>query len=76
MSASHTITKSIVRGKGPAVLRARCSCDGFEAHAARLSAAARRKQDRLIREHLSSAVDGGPAAAAALLVRSAIESPL
>jgi len=72
-AASHTITKAIVRGKGPAVLRARCSCAGFEADAVRLSAPARRRQDRLISEHLSS-VSGTHAAA--LLANSAIEAPL
>jgi len=54
-------------------LRARCSCAGFEADAVRLSAPARRRQDRLISEHLSS-VSGTHAAA--LLANSAIEAPL
>lgn len=70
----HTIEKTLVRGSGRAVLRARCSCGGFSDEAPRLSAPARRRQERLIREHLTSIE--GPAEADAMLARLAIESVL
>lgn len=48
---NHVITKFHVRGVTN-VLRARCSCGHFQADAARLSTPGRRKQQRLINEHL------------------------
>lgn len=67
----HIIEKAIVRGSGRPVLRASCSCGDFTIDAPRLSAPLRRKQDRLIREHLVTIE--GPVEAAAMLMRLAIE---
>jgi hypothetical protein len=73
--SGHVITKAIVRGAGGAsVLRATCSCGGVTIDAARLSTAARRRQDRLIGEHMASVQ--GAVAAAALIASAAIEAPL
>lgn len=73
--SGHVITKAIVRGAGGAsVLRATCSCGGLLVDAARLSTAARRRQDRMVGEHL--ACTAGAVAAAKLVAASAIEAPL
>lgn len=70
----HTITKSIVRIDQVSLLRARCSCLGFTSDVPRLSTAGRRKQDRLISEHLTSTT--GVADTAALLGAVSIEAML
>lgn len=70
-SPLHIIEKALVRGSGRPVLRARCSCGQFSVDAERLSVPARRRQDRLIREHLASVE--GPLEAAAMMLRMAIE---
>ena len=69
----HEITKTIVRGPAGSVLRATCSCNGLLVDAARLSTASRRRQERMIREHLASAT-ANPAAVGTLLAASAIEA--
>jgi hypothetical protein len=79
--SSHTVTKSIVRGAGgSSVFRAACSCGDFKVDAARLSTPARRRQDRMVLEHLTSAAGDndarGALEVAALLVNGAIEAPL
>lgn len=53
MSNIHTITRRIVSGNGASVFRCQCSC-GLTADAPRLSTAARRRQDRVIAEHLAA----------------------
>lgn len=65
---AHTITRTIVRTAGIAALRASCACGDLRHDTPRFSAPGRRKQERLIREHLADAV-----AAEALAMAMTIE---
>ena len=73
---THQITRALVRGARVATLRVRCSCGDFTHDAPRLSQPGRRKLDRLINEHLASAMPGSTAAVLDMATRSTIDSPL
>lgn len=73
---THTITRSIVRTtSGVSSLSAACSCGGFSHDTPRFSAPGRRKQERLMREHLQSVGAAGPVEAAAMLACLPDEAP-
>lgn len=54
MRGEHEISYSIQRSGGIAVAAAACRCGKFSTTGPRLSAAYRRKRDRLIKEHFNS----------------------
>ncbi|MES2671575.1 MAG: hypothetical protein V4673_14320 [Pseudomonadota bacterium] len=54
MQTSHSITWSIAHANGIKLSVAKCACGRFTSSGKRLSAADRRKSERLANEHLAS----------------------